>query len=75
VRRLVGDLHDLIAAGKSAAVHCRAGIGRSGLIAASILKTFGLEVSQAFALIAATRGVAVPDTTEQHDWVLRFERL
>jgi len=75
VRRLVGDLHDVIAAGKSVAVHCRAGIGRSGLIAASILKTFGLNGSAAFTMIAAARGVSVPDTAEQHDWVLRFERL
>ncbi len=69
---LVEALHDLIASGKAVAIHCRAGIGRSGLIAASILKRFGLEVESAFALIADARGIAVPDTAEQRDWVHRF---
>jgi len=71
-RILVEALHDLIASGKAVAIHCRAGIGRSGLIAASILKRFGLEVESAFALIADARGIAVPDTAEQRDWVHRF---
>lgn len=71
-RILVEALHDLIASGKAVAIHCRAGIGRSGMIAASVLKTFDLDVSRAFALIADARGVAVPDTAAQHDWVDRF---
>jgi protein-tyrosine phosphatase len=71
-RILIDALHDLIASGKAVAIHCRAGIGRSGMIAASVLKTFGLDVSRAFTLIAEARGVAVPDTAEQQDWVDRF---
>ena len=71
-RILVDALHDLITSGKAVAIHCRAGIGRSGLMAASILKRFGLEAESAFALIADARGIAVPDTAEQRDWVHRF---
>ena len=71
-RILIDALHDLVASGKAVAVHCRAGIGRSGMIAASVLKTFGHDVSHAFTLIGETRGVAVPDTAEQQDWVHRF---
>lgn len=71
-RILVEALQDLIDSGKAVAIHCRAGIGRSSMIAAGILKSCGLEAAQAFALISTARGVAVPDTAEQRDWVDRF---
>jgi len=69
---LAGALHDLIASGKAVAVHCRAGIGRSGLIAACVLSRFDVEALRAFSLISAARGVAVPDTAKQRDWVQKF---
>jgi protein-tyrosine phosphatase len=68
VQRLAGLLRD----GKAIAVHCRAGIGRSSLIAACTLVCSGVEPGNAFDRIAATRGVAVPDTDQQRDWVMRF---
>ena len=71
-RVLVGKIRDLVAAGKLVAIHCRAGIGRSGLIAASVLKASGIDASRAFDLISMARGVAVPDTPEQRDWVYRL---
>ncbi|MDZ5649400.1 protein-tyrosine phosphatase family protein [Nitrospirillum sp. BR 11828] len=67
-RRLSQDL----ASGRSVAVHCRAGIGRSSLLAASVLACAGLDVTAAFARIALARGVPVPDTDEQHAWVRSF---
>jgi protein-tyrosine phosphatase len=69
---LVDRLADCIALGKSVAIHCRAGIGRSALIAACVLGRTGADANQAFAMISAARGVAVPDTDAQRDWVSAF---
>ena len=55
--------------GKSVVVHCRAGIGRSSLIAASALTKLGLTADQAFRLIEQARGCPVPDTPQQRSWV------
>lgn len=58
--------------GKAVAVHCRAGIGRSSLIAACVLVLLGLAPGMAFDLISKARGVKVPDTDRQRDWVDKF---
>ena len=49
--------------------HCHAGIGRSGMMAASVLLQEGYTVRQAFACISAARGLTVPDTLGQLEWV------
>jgi hypothetical protein len=58
--------------GKAVAVHCRAGIGRSSLIAACVLVLLGFATGTAFDRIGKVRGVKVPDTEEQRDWVDMF---
>lgn len=47
--------------GRSIAIHCRAGIGRSSVIAACTLICSGIEAEEALALIRASRGLIVPD--------------
>jgi protein-tyrosine phosphatase len=59
--------------GKAVAVHCRAGIGRSSLIAACVLVCLGFDADAAFEMIGEARGVRVPDTAEQRDWVTTFQ--
>ena len=59
--------------GKAVAIHCRAGIGRSSLMAACVLVCTGMDAATAFELIGAARGVGVPDTAEQRRWVMGFE--
>jgi protein-tyrosine phosphatase len=71
---LIGDLAARINAGGSVAVHCRAGIGRSALIAAGMLVMLGFDNAEAFDLISKARGVSVPDTDGQRRWVEQFER-
>jgi protein-tyrosine phosphatase len=58
--------------GKAVAVHCRAGIGRSSLIAACVLVLLGFAPGTAFDRIGKARGLKVPDTEGQRDWVRRF---
>ncbi|MGI8569276.1 MAG: protein-tyrosine phosphatase family protein [Methylocella sp.] len=58
--------------GKGVALRCRAGIGRSALMAACVLVLFGLTPAAAFNLIGKARGVDVPDTEGQRDWVDRL---
>ncbi|HVJ62684.1 MAG TPA: hypothetical protein VM555_08220 [Tahibacter sp.] len=67
---LVADLRD----GRGVAVHCRAGIGRSGLIAACVLTRLGHTPAAAFAMLARARGILVPDTDAQSQWVAAFHR-
>jgi protein-tyrosine phosphatase len=55
--------------GKNVAVHCRQGIGRSGLIAAGILATCGMQPDQAIEIVSAARGLPIPETPDQRLWV------
>ena len=59
-----------IAAGTNTVVHCRAGIGRTGMVSAGILLHHGLSPIDAFDLISRKRGITVPDTEEQREWVI-----
>lgn len=68
----VKKLQQLIEEGKKIAIHCRQGIGRSSLIASSILVLQGFSVEEAFKKIREARGCQVPDTREQIDWVKNF---
>jgi protein-tyrosine phosphatase len=61
-----------LADGRSIAIHCRAGIGRSSVIAACALICSGIGASDALALIKDARGLRVPDTDEQRDWIMAF---
>lgn len=57
---------------RDVAVHCRAGIGRSALIAACALIYRGTTAEVALDLIAGARGIKVPDTDAQRDWIFAF---
>lgn len=61
-------------AGKPVAIHCRAGIGRSSLMAAAMLIGGGMNPAAAMSAIGAARGVPIPDTDAQRDWVLALGR-
>ena len=66
-------LAGLLACEKSVLIHCRAGIGRSVVIAACVLALNAVDPEEAFERIGAARGFPdVPETDEQREWVLRF---
>jgi protein-tyrosine phosphatase len=61
-----------VSQGETAAIHCRAGIGRSSVIAACVLVCLGTNPDHAFETIAEARGIEVPDTEGQRAWVEAF---
>jgi len=67
-RNLLARLHS----GQSDAIHCRAGIGRSSLVAASVMIEGGMPPIVALEGIANARGLRVPDTEQQRDWIIAY---
>lgn len=73
VEDFAGITHTLfkrIDGGINTLVHCRAGIGRSGLFAAGMLLHAGMNAEQAFAHVGKMRGLRVPETPDQHNWLV-----
>src|SRR5262249_39733905 len=68
VDRIVGALE----AGKSVAVHCRQGVGRSAMIAAAALILGGQDAATAIGIIRRSRGLEVPETEAQRRWIVDF---
>jgi hypothetical protein len=66
---LLERLRDQLQSGKSIAIHCRQGVGRAGMTAASLLTLSGLDPDAAVSAVSAARGVPVPETTQQRDWI------
>jgi protein-tyrosine phosphatase len=64
----------LVRAGSNIAVHCRQSIGRSGLLAVSIVMALGMTLEPALECVSNARGVRVPETDEQRRWLQRNER-
>ena len=73
--KFIDTLHYDLLQGRSIVAHCRAGIGRSSLLLAALLRREGLSTDDAFRRITQARRMLVPDTPEQLHWVenLRFE--
>ncbi len=49
-------------------VHCRAGIGRSSLVAAGVLVHLGVSDELIYPMLSTARRLQVPDTQAQIDW-------
>jgi protein-tyrosine phosphatase len=58
--------------GKNVLVHCRQGIGRAGMVAASLLVLDGAEPRVAIEEVSRARGVPVPETADQEQWICRL---
>jgi protein-tyrosine phosphatase len=74
LRPVLDQLHVALTAGRHVVIHCRAGIGRASLVAGALLVAEGLEPEQAWQRLAAARGLPVPDTDQQRQWLQRFAR-
>jgi protein-tyrosine phosphatase len=71
-RLVVEQLHRDLRAGKAIGAHCYAGIGRSCMLMACVLCLEGLTPDQAFTRLSDARGIHVPDTWLQVQWVEHF---
>ena len=65
VSRVVGEVNR----GGMAVTHCRQSVGRAPLLAFAVLKAFGVPTEDATARVSAARGVHVPETKEQAEWL------
>lgn len=72
LRAFVRSLADQLRTGRKLGIHCRAGIGRSGLVAACVLSDLGVAPEALFPMLSKARRIAVPDTPEQEAWVRSF---
>jgi hypothetical protein len=59
----------ILSEGKNVVVHCRQGIGRSGLAVACLLVRRGMSPGAAVDAVSAARGIPVPETSEQREWI------
>lgn len=58
--------------GRNLLVHCRQGVGRTGLVAACLLIKNGMSPGAAVDAVSATRGLPIPETQEQRDFIERY---
>ncbi len=71
---LINDLTTRLRAHQHIAVHCRAGIGRSGMVAAAMLVALGEQPDVARQIVSVARGVSIPDTVEQGRFIAEFAK-
>lgn len=68
-RQLLDSLDQILTQEKRVLIHCRQGIGRAGMIAASLLAQRGVKPEAAAQEVSLTRGTPVPETPEQREWI------
>jgi protein-tyrosine phosphatase len=68
--QLVQAIVDDLRLGRMVGIHCRQGIGRSSLVALAVLNELGRPISEAIRIVSDARGVPVPETPEQRDWIV-----
>ncbi len=52
--------------------HCRGGVGRSSMMIALVMASFGYDVDEVFAKITHARGEHAPETKNQLQWVKKL---
>jgi protein-tyrosine phosphatase len=72
--QLVERVASLLRTGASVVIHCRAGIGRSSLIAACVMWKLGFPHNEIFPMLRRARGLPVPDSPTQEQWLSVFSR-
>jgi protein-tyrosine phosphatase len=64
-----------LSAGKNVVVHCRQGVGRSGLISAALLVMKGFASEAAIQRLSAARGTSIPETAAQRRWIDQYAAI
>jgi protein-tyrosine phosphatase len=68
---LLHSVNRALEQGENVAVHCRQGVGRAVLVAAGALMAAGKSPEAALEAVRSARGVNVPETQEQREWLQR----
>ncbi len=71
----INQLYDRLLSGQNMAIHCRAGIGRTGVTASCLLIKNGLSPQEAMCQVSSARGIRIPETKEQFDFIHQFAEL
>lgn len=69
---VLDKMNTTLSDGRNVLIHCRQGVGRSGLVAACLLIKNGMSPGAAVEAVSAARGVSVPETAEQREWIERY---
>ena len=67
--QLIRDLDSRLSRGENVLIHCRQGVGRTGIIAAGLLIYRRFNPPTAIQRVSQARGVPVPETREQLAWL------
>lgn len=70
--QLLEAIDQRLSSGKNILIHCRQGVGRTGLVAACLLVKRGMSPGAAVDSVSGARGVHVPETREQREWIDRY---
>jgi protein-tyrosine phosphatase len=74
-RSFAAGLAERLRNGETIGVHCRGSIGRATIAAACALIHLGWQPQSALTAIEAARGVGVPETQEQEEWILSYKAI
>jgi len=66
---MLEGVQDQLQQGKNVLVHCRQGVGRAGMVAASLLVLEGAQPQAAIEQVSKARGVPIPETPDQERWI------
>lgn len=72
IESAVQKLDATLSGGRNVLIHCRQGIGRSGLLAACLLIHRGSTAEEAMEELSKVRKTQVPETAEQRQWISRY---
>ena len=75
VRPFLDRLRSGVAAGHGFLMHCGAGIGRAGTMAAALLMTMGVDRAASIATVARHRPMAGPEAGSQEHLLVQLESL
>lgn len=67
--KLLAEIRSALEGGRNVAVHCRQSVGRSELVAAGSLISAGMGTREAVEAVGRARGLPVPETTGQLQWL------
>lgn len=72
IKELAKNLEEKIHQNEKIIIHCRGGIGRAGMLCSAILIEQGYDTREAIEKISKARGLNLPDTEEQKNWIMKY---